>query len=97
MQAQLACLEVEKKSLDIAAVQKQQELEAATAETRKLSDQIEAVTKALEEKCRLAISQADQKTSQLQVGTWSMTSLAAPCSTSQHRPHVLHYHTSSSM
>ena len=68
MQSQVLALEDGKKGVEAKMLQEHQELEAAVAKNHKLSDQIQAVTKSLEEKCRVAVSQADQKMTLLQVG-----------------------------
>lgn len=78
-QAQLVILEEEKEAVEAKVQQEHQELEAANAQNRSLSDQIEAVTKCLEEKCRVAVSQADQKMSQLQVSICSVSEHIMMC------------------
>ena len=67
MQSQVHALEEVKKELEAKAHQEQQKLEAAAAQNKELCDQIQAVTRSLEEKCRMAVSEADQKMSVLQV------------------------------
>lgn len=66
--SQVLALEDGKKELEAKMLQEHQELEAAAAKNNELSDQIQAVTKSLEEKCRVAVSEADQKMTLLQVG-----------------------------
>ena len=68
MQSQVLALEDVQKTLEAKVLQEHQELEAATAQNKELSDQIQAVTKALEEKCKVAVTEADHKMSLLQVG-----------------------------
>lgn len=68
MQSQALALEDGKKQLEAKVLKEQQELEAAVAKNTELSDQIQAVTKALEEKCKFAVSEAEQKMTLLQVG-----------------------------
>lgn len=67
MQSQVHALEDLKRDLEAKAHRQQQKVEAAAAQNKELSDQMQAVTKSLEEKYRKAVSEADQKLSQLQV------------------------------
>ena len=68
MQSQVLALEDGKKGLEAKVLKEHQELEAAIAKNTELSDQIQAVTKAMEEKCRVAVSETEQKMTLLQVG-----------------------------
>ena len=67
-QSQVLDLEDDKKELEAKMLQEQQEHEAAVAKNNELCNQIQAVTKSLEEKCRIAVSEAEQKMTILQVG-----------------------------
>lgn len=49
-------------------VQANQVLEAADAQNKELSDKMQAVTRSLEEKCRVSAYEADQQMSTVQVG-----------------------------
>lgn len=84
MQSQVLALEDGKKDLEAKMLQEHQELEAAVAKNDELSDQIQAVTKSLEEKCRVAVSEADQKMTLLQVGL-HLGDTSALCLLVQHR------------
>ena len=68
MQSQVLALEDGKRDLEAKVLQEHQELETALAKNKELSDQVQAIAKSLEEKCRVAVSEADQKMTLLQVG-----------------------------
>lgn len=68
MQSQVLALEDGKRDLEAKVLQEHQELEAAVTKNKELSDQIQAITKSLEEKCRVAVSEADQNMTLVQVG-----------------------------
>ena len=53
--------------LPASLLQSHEELEAAAADNKELSDRLHAVNKASEERCRLAICEADQRVAALQV------------------------------
>lgn len=61
MQAQLLSLEDEKKALHAKIAQEQEQLQAAIAQHKVLSDQMKAVTKTLEQKCTDEVRKADQR------------------------------------
>ena len=67
MQSQVLALEDGKRDLEAKVLQEHQELETALAKNKELSDQVQAIAKSLEEKCRVAVSEADQKMTLLQV------------------------------
>lgn len=67
MQSQVLALEDGKMELEAKVLKEHQELEAAVAKNTELSNQIQAVTKALEEKCKVAVNEAEQKMTLLQV------------------------------
>lgn len=68
MQSQVLALEDGKRELEAKMLQEHQQRVAAVAKNNELYDQIQAVTKSLEEKCRVAVCEADQKMTLLQVG-----------------------------
>ncbi len=67
MQSQLLVLEEEKKALDAKVAQEHEQLEAATALHKVLSDKIQQVTTSLEQKCKDEVTKAEQKIAELQV------------------------------
>ncbi|KAA6418625.1 MAG: hypothetical protein FRX49_11450, partial [Trebouxia sp. A1-2] len=67
MQSQLLVLEEQKKTLDAKVAQEHEQLEAATALHKVLSDKIQQVTTSLEQKCKDEVTRAEQKIAELQV------------------------------
>ncbi|DBA86145.1 TPA: hypothetical protein ACH3X1_005657 [Trebouxia sp. C0004] len=67
MQSQVLVLEEEKKALDAKVAQEHEQLEAATALHKVLSDKIQQVTTSLEQKCKDEVTKAEQKIAELQV------------------------------
>ncbi len=67
MQSQVLVLEEEKKALDAKVAQEHEQLNAATALHKVLSDKIQQVTTSLEQKCKDEITKAEQKIAELQV------------------------------
>ena len=67
MQTQLTAMEDEKTTLEAKVLREHEQFEAATTQNTKLLEQIQAVTKSMEEKCQVAVSQAEHQMSQLQV------------------------------
>ena len=66
MQAQLIALEEEKQVLSADSSKQREQLQAAIADHKVLSDKLLDVTKALEQKCKTQITEADKKLTQLQ-------------------------------
>ena len=67
MQSQVLVLEEEKKALDAKVAQEHEQLEAATALHKVLSDKIQQVTSSLDQKCKDEVTKAEQKLAELQV------------------------------
>ncbi|KAL0052859.1 hypothetical protein WJX82_008861 [Trebouxia sp. C0006] len=67
MQSQVLVLEEEKKALDAKVAQEHEQLEAATALHKVLSDKIQQVTTSLEQKYKDEVTKAEHKIAELQV------------------------------
>ena len=88
MQSQVLVLEEEKKALDAKVAQEHEQLEAATALHKVLSDKIQQVTTSLEQKCKDEVTKAEQKMSELQVKAGALPSPPVLCSSVMHTPAV---------
>lgn len=67
MQAQLTTLQEEKQSLDASNDQQREQLQAAMALHRALSNEIQEITKSLEQKCKDQSIKGDKQISELKV------------------------------
>ena len=67
MQRQIVALEEEKQVLSADSSKQHEQLEAAIAQHKSLSDKVAEVTKHLEQKCRDQITDADKTVAELQV------------------------------
>ena len=88
MQSQLLVLEEQKKTLDAKVAQEHEQLEAATALHKVLSDKIQQVTTSLEQKCKDEVTRAEQKIAELQVKAGALSLLSVLCSSAMHTPAV---------
>ena len=88
MQSQLLVLEEEKKALDAKVAQEHEQLEAATALHKVLSDKIQQVTTSLEQKCEDEVTKAERKIAELQVKADTPSSPSVLCSSAMHTPAV---------
>jgi hypothetical protein len=88
MQSQVLVLEEEKKALDARVVQEHEQLEAATALHKVLSDKIQQVTTSLEQKCKDEVTKAEQKIAELQVKAGALSLSSVLCATAMHTPAV---------
>ena len=88
MQSQVLVLEEEKKALDAKVAQEHEQLEAATALHKVLSDKIQQVTTSLEQKCKDEATKAEQKIAELQVRAGALSLPSVLCSSAMHIPAV---------
>ena len=88
MQSQVLVLEEEKKALDAKVAQEHEQLEAATALHKVLSDKIQQVTSSLEQKCKDEVTKAEQKLAELQVKADALSLLSVLCSSAMLTPAV---------
>ena len=88
MQSQVLVLEEEKKALDAKVAQEHEQLEAATALHKVLSDKIQQVPTSLEQKYKDEVTKAEHKIAELQVKAGALSLPSVLCSSAMQTPAV---------